>query len=76
MYRYYSTQQLTEKSDVYSFGVVLLELICGREPLTHSGTPDSFNLVLWVNNTHHSFCCMYKVLKAMVMLKFLNQFNS
>ncbi|KAL0436154.1 UNVERIFIED_CONTAM: putative LRR receptor-like serine/threonine-protein kinase [Sesamum radiatum] len=45
---YYSTQQLTEKSDVYSFGVVLLELICGREPLTHTGTPDSFNLVLWV----------------------------
>ncbi|XP_062078596.1 probable LRR receptor-like serine/threonine-protein kinase At5g48740 [Humulus lupulus] len=44
---YYSTQQLTEKSDVYSFGVVLLELICGREPLTHSGIPDSFNLVLW-----------------------------
>ncbi|XP_022758647.1 probable LRR receptor-like serine/threonine-protein kinase At5g48740 isoform X2 [Durio zibethinus] len=44
---YYSTLQLTEKSDVYSFGVVLLELICGREPLTHSGTPDSFNLVLW-----------------------------
>ncbi|XP_017440844.1 probable LRR receptor-like serine/threonine-protein kinase At5g48740 isoform X1 [Vigna angularis] len=44
---YYSTQQLTEKSDVYSFGVVLLELICGREPLTHSGNPDSFNLVLW-----------------------------
>ncbi|XP_057458612.1 probable LRR receptor-like serine/threonine-protein kinase At5g48740 isoform X2 [Lotus japonicus] len=44
---YYSSQQLTEKSDVYSFGVVLLELICGREPLTHSGTPDSFNLVLW-----------------------------
>ncbi|KAK6163745.1 hypothetical protein DH2020_000609 [Rehmannia glutinosa] len=45
---YYSTQQLTEKSDVYSFGVVLLELICGREPLTHTGSPDSFNLVLWV----------------------------
>ncbi|PIN10950.1 Serine/threonine protein kinase [Handroanthus impetiginosus] len=44
---YYSTQQLTEKSDVYSFGVVLLEMICGREPLTHTGTPDSFNLVLW-----------------------------
>ncbi|KAF2284507.1 hypothetical protein GH714_025916 [Hevea brasiliensis] len=44
---YYSTQQLTEKSDVYGFGVVLLELICGREPLRHSGTPDSFNLVLW-----------------------------
>ncbi|KAJ7961525.1 putative Kinase [Quillaja saponaria] len=44
---YYSTQQLTEKSDVYSFGVVLLELICGREPLRHHGTPDSFNLVLW-----------------------------
>ncbi|KAG9446455.1 hypothetical protein H6P81_012583 [Aristolochia fimbriata] len=44
---YYSTQQLTEKSDVYSFGVVLLELICGREPLSHAGTPDSFNLVLW-----------------------------
>ncbi|KAM6564917.1 hypothetical protein CsatB_024915 [Cannabis sativa] len=44
---YYTTQQLTEKSDVYSFGVVLLELICGREPLTHSGIPDSFNLVLW-----------------------------
>ncbi|KAF3790149.1 putative LRR receptor-like serine/threonine-protein kinase, partial [Nymphaea thermarum] len=44
---YYSTQQLTEKSDVYSFGVVLLELICGREPLNHSGAPDSFNLVLW-----------------------------
>ncbi|KAK4781841.1 hypothetical protein SAY86_015943 [Trapa natans] len=47
MCRYYSTQQLTEKSDVYSFGVVLLELICGREPLSHTGTPDSFNLVLW-----------------------------
>ncbi|GAV70692.1 Pkinase domain-containing protein/Malectin_like domain-containing protein/LRR_8 domain-containing protein [Cephalotus follicularis] len=44
---YYSTQQLTEKSDIYSFGVVLLELICGREPLSHSGTPDTFNLVLW-----------------------------
>ncbi|XP_068657785.1 probable LRR receptor-like serine/threonine-protein kinase At5g48740 isoform X2 [Aristolochia californica] len=44
---YYSSQQLTEKSDVYSFGVVLLELICGREPLSHAGTPDSFNLVLW-----------------------------
>ncbi|CAN1140988.1 Probable LRR receptor-like serine/threonine-protein kinase At5g48740, partial [Linum perenne] len=44
---YYSTQQLTEKSDIYSFGVVLLELICGREPLRHTGTPDSFNLVLW-----------------------------
>ncbi|KAL5702666.1 hypothetical protein ACHQM5_027852 [Ranunculus cassubicifolius] len=44
---YYATQQLTEKSDVYSFGVVLLELICGREPLCHSGTPDSYNLVLW-----------------------------
>ncbi|KAG4188921.1 hypothetical protein ERO13_A08G194800v2 [Gossypium hirsutum] len=44
---YYSSKQLTEKSDVYSFGVVLLELICGREPLNHSGSPDSFNLVLW-----------------------------
>ncbi|GLJ07608.1 hypothetical protein SUGI_0070710 [Cryptomeria japonica] len=44
---YYSTQQLTEKSDVYSFGVVLLELICGREPLSHSGSPDTYNLVLW-----------------------------
>ncbi|XAR60965.1 Non-specific serine/threonine protein kinase, partial [Bertholletia excelsa] len=44
---YYTTQQLTEKSDVYSFGVVLLELICGRESLSHSGCPDSFNLVLW-----------------------------
>ncbi|MQL97369.1 hypothetical protein Taro_030058 [Colocasia esculenta] len=45
---YYATRQLTEKSDVYSFGVVLLELICGREPLCHSGCPDSYNLVLWV----------------------------
>ncbi|KAK1257893.1 putative LRR receptor-like serine/threonine-protein kinase [Acorus gramineus] len=45
---YYYTQQLNEKSDVYSFGVVLLELICGREPLCHAGTPDSYNLVLWV----------------------------
>ncbi|XP_042483204.1 probable LRR receptor-like serine/threonine-protein kinase At5g48740 [Macadamia integrifolia] len=44
---YYSTQQLTQKSDVYSFGVVLLELICGREPLSHAGTPDTYNLVLW-----------------------------
>ncbi|KAF8394112.1 hypothetical protein HHK36_020317 [Tetracentron sinense] len=44
---YYSTKQLTEKSDVYSFGVVLLELICGREPMSHAGTPDSYNLVLW-----------------------------
>ncbi|ONK77646.1 uncharacterized protein A4U43_C02F8980 [Asparagus officinalis] len=44
---YYATHQLTEKSDVYSFGVVLLELICGREPLSHAGNPDSYNLVLW-----------------------------
>ncbi|KAL2932927.1 hypothetical protein RDABS01_016046 [Bienertia sinuspersici] len=45
---YYSTLQLTEKSDIYSFGVVLLELICGREPYNRrSGTPDTFNLVLW-----------------------------
>ncbi|KAJ0589114.1 putative protein kinase RLK-Pelle-LRR-I-1 family [Helianthus annuus] len=44
---YYTTQQLTEKSDVYSFGVVLLELICGRAPLRRTGSPDSFNLVLW-----------------------------
>ncbi|KAL4571911.1 hypothetical protein LXL04_018678 [Taraxacum kok-saghyz] len=44
---YYTTQQLTEKSDVYSFGVVLLELICGREPLRRTGSPDTFNLVLW-----------------------------
>lgn len=44
---YYTTKQLTEKSDIYSFGVVLLELICGRKPLCHSGTPDSYNLVLW-----------------------------
>ncbi|KAI3514536.1 hypothetical protein L1887_13027 [Cichorium endivia] len=44
---YYTTQQLTEKSDVYSFGVVLLELICGRAPLKQTGSPDSFNLVLW-----------------------------
>ncbi|KAL0924477.1 hypothetical protein M5K25_005308 [Dendrobium thyrsiflorum] len=44
---YYATQQLTEKSDVYSFGVVLLELICGREPLSHAGAPDTYNLVLW-----------------------------
>lgn len=50
--RYYATQQLTEKSDIFSFGVVLLELICGREPLSRAGAPDSFNLVLWVN---HSF---------------------
>lgn len=47
--RYYTTQQLTEKSDVYSFGVVLLELICGRAPLRRTGSPDSFNLVLWVS---------------------------
>lgn len=51
VHRYYSTRQLTEKSDIYSFGVVLLELICGREPLSHSGSPDSFNLVLWVNTS-------------------------
>ncbi|CAL9048421.1 unnamed protein product [Musa banksii] len=44
---YYATQQLTEKSDVYSFGVVLLEMICGREPLSHVGPPDTYNLVLW-----------------------------
>ncbi|KAJ0988993.1 hypothetical protein J5N97_007349 [Dioscorea zingiberensis] len=44
---YYSTLQLTEKSDVYSFGIVLLELICGREPLSHAGPPDTYNLVLW-----------------------------
>lgn len=60
--RYYSTQQLTEKSDVYSFGVVLLELICGREPLSHSGTPDSFNLVLWVNQS--SFCFFFLFLRT------------
>lgn len=57
MCRYYTTQQLTEKSDVYSFGVVLLELICGREPLSHSGTPDSFNLVLWVNLSSSCTLC-------------------
>ncbi|XP_020597225.1 LOW QUALITY PROTEIN: probable LRR receptor-like serine/threonine-protein kinase At5g48740 [Phalaenopsis equestris] len=45
---YFATQQLTEKSDVYSFGVVLLELICGREPLSHAGAPNAYNLVLWV----------------------------
>lgn len=58
MCRYYSTQQLTEKSDVYSFGVVLLELICGREPLRRSGTPDSFNLVLWVTKTPPLILCI------------------
>lgn len=59
--RYYSTQQLTEKSDVYSFGVVLLELICGREPLTHSGTPDSFNLVLWVQTNDLNFSILFLI---------------
>ncbi|RZR86881.1 hypothetical protein BHM03_00014168 [Ensete ventricosum] len=50
--RYYATQQLTEKSDIYSFGVVLLEMICGREPLSHVGPPDTYNLVLWVLYLH------------------------
>lgn len=44
---YYATQQLTEKSDVYSFGVVLLEIICGREPLSQEVPPDQYNLVFW-----------------------------
>ncbi|KAG0630485.1 hypothetical protein M758_1G181600 [Ceratodon purpureus] len=33
---YYISQKLTVKSDVYSFGVVLLELICGRPPISMS----------------------------------------
>ncbi|BBM97814.1 hypothetical protein MPTK1_1g08560 [Marchantia polymorpha subsp. ruderalis] len=44
---YFTTNQLTEKSDVYSFGVVLLEIICGREPLTGNRAPDEYNLIAW-----------------------------
>ncbi|KAJ7539065.1 hypothetical protein O6H91_11G075700 [Diphasiastrum complanatum] len=44
---YYASNQLTEKSDVYSFGVVLLEMICGREPLSHWVSPDEYNLLGW-----------------------------
>nr|PNR58102.1 hypothetical protein PHYPA_005097 [Physcomitrium patens] len=33
---YYISQKLTVKSDVYSFGVVLLELVCGRPPISMS----------------------------------------
>lgn len=47
---YYETQQLTEKSDVYSFGVVLLEIICGREPLSQDCPPDEYNLVFWARS--------------------------
>lgn len=44
---YYATKQLTDKSDVYSFGVVLLEVICGREPLSQNCRPEQYNLVSW-----------------------------
>ncbi|KAJ7269445.1 hypothetical protein O6H91_Y397700 [Diphasiastrum complanatum] len=44
---YYASNQLTEKSDVYSFGVVLLEMICGREPLSHWVSPEEYNLLGW-----------------------------
>ncbi|KAL3682496.1 hypothetical protein R1sor_000518 [Riccia sorocarpa] len=42
---YYTHNKLTSKSDVYSFGVVLLEIICGRPPITT--TDNNINLVEW-----------------------------
>ncbi|CAK9871388.1 unnamed protein product [Sphagnum jensenii] len=45
---YFDTQQLTEKSDVFSFGVVLLEILCGREPLSSNYPPEAYNLLAWV----------------------------
>ncbi|KAG0631232.1 hypothetical protein M758_1G237200 [Ceratodon purpureus] len=45
---YFNTMQLTEKSDVFSFGVVLMEILCGREPLSSNCSPDAYNLVAWV----------------------------
>ncbi|XP_002979562.2 nodulation receptor kinase [Selaginella moellendorffii] len=44
---YYLTQELTVKSDVYSFGVVLLEVICGREPLSIDRPRSEWSLVEW-----------------------------
>ncbi|XP_002973179.2 probable LRR receptor-like serine/threonine-protein kinase At5g48740 [Selaginella moellendorffii] len=44
---YYASNQLTEKSDVYSFGVVLLELICGREPLSDRVPADQYSIITW-----------------------------
>ncbi|XP_022861401.1 probable LRR receptor-like serine/threonine-protein kinase At5g37450 [Olea europaea var. sylvestris] len=41
---YFLTHKLTEKSDVYSLGVVFLELLSGRQPISHGR-----NLVREVN---------------------------
>jgi hypothetical protein len=49
--RYFNTTQLTDKSDVFSFGVVLMEILCGREPLSSDCSPDAYNLVAWVPNS-------------------------
>ncbi|XP_024371320.1 probable LRR receptor-like serine/threonine-protein kinase At5g48740 isoform X5 [Physcomitrium patens] len=45
---YFNTSQLTDRSDVFSFGVVLMEILCGREPLSSDSTPEEYNLVAWV----------------------------
>uniref|UniRef100_A0A7I4AFS7 non-specific serine/threonine protein kinase n=1 Tax=Physcomitrium patens TaxID=3218 RepID=A0A7I4AFS7_PHYPA len=45
---YFNTSQLTDKSDVFSFGVVLMEILCGREPLSSDCAPEEYNLVAWV----------------------------
>lgn len=49
--RYFNTSQLTDKSDVFSFGVVLMEILCGREPLSSDCAPEEYNLVAWVLNS-------------------------
>ncbi|AES72102.1 putative protein kinase RLK-Pelle-LRR-I-1 family [Medicago truncatula] len=47
---YYANQQLTEKSDVYSFGVVLLELICGKKPVSPEDYGPEMNIVHWARS--------------------------
>ena len=32
---YFLTRKLTDKSDVYSLGVVFLELLTGKQPISH-----------------------------------------
>ncbi|KAK7359516.1 hypothetical protein VNO77_01477 [Canavalia gladiata] len=45
---YYMSLWLTQKSDVYSFGVVMLEVLCGRPPITNRVEKQQEVLVTWV----------------------------
>ncbi|KAH7848716.1 hypothetical protein Vadar_006608 [Vaccinium darrowii] len=48
---YMHTGKATEQSDVYAFGAVLLEVVCGRKPLTQ--IDEHQFLVDWVWELHH-----------------------